>query len=84
MSKAKPSELMWIIRRIRRYIPGIALVTALNAVNALTGVTLAFLSQNLLDSQDNNSKLLFGIVLLSVVIFNILIFYYIRYIIFIL
>lgn len=66
------SALRWIIRRIRRYIPGILLITALNAVTALTGVALAFLSQNLLDTSGNKSRLMFGCVLLGVVVTNIL------------
>lgn len=73
MNNNNSSALRWIIRRIRRYIPGILLVTALNAVTALTGVSLAFLSQNLLDSSGDKKRMLFGIVLLGVVVANILI-----------
>lgn len=73
MKNKTSSPLGWIIARVRRFIPGIVLVTALNAVTALTGVTLAFLSQNVLDSNENNKRILFGIILLGVVVFNILI-----------
>lgn len=64
--------LRWIVKRIKRYIPGILLITALDAVIALTGVTLAFLSQNIIDATTTNKRLVFGIILLGVVIANML------------
>ena len=73
MKNNNTSPLRWIISRIRRFIPGIILVTGLNAITALTGVSLAFISQNLLDSTNNDKRIMFGAVLLGVVIANMLI-----------
>lgn len=73
MSKKNETALSWIFRQIKRFIPGILLITVLDAVSALTGVALAFISKGLLDKSGNDSKLFFGIVLIAVVIVTILI-----------
>ena len=73
MKKNNNAALFWIIRQIRRYIPGIMLITALDAVNAVTGVALAFASKSLLDENGTNSKALFGALLIGIVIVNIFI-----------
>lgn len=65
--------LLWIYGRIRKFIPTICLYTLLSSTNAITGIVLAFISKHLLDSQNNQSKTLFAVVLLSIVGINILI-----------
>ena len=55
----KKSPFFWILKRIRRRIPAIALMTAAQVVNALFGVFFALGSRGVIDSAISGDKVLF-------------------------
>ena len=50
MQRSKTSALPWLIGKIKRYIPGVFLLAALNAVQAYTYIELALLSETIIDA----------------------------------
>lgn len=75
MKKDTRIPLKWVIKRIKRFIPGIAIVSVIDIITALLGIAMAFISKEILDTHTNgteNKLLWFGITLLAVVVLNIL------------
>lgn len=46
----KRSELLWLLKKIRRFIPALMLVTGISALNAYLGVRFAMETQQVIDS----------------------------------
>ena len=66
--------LKWIVKRIKRYIPGIVAVSLIDIIIALLGVTLTFVSKEILDTHIKgtaNKIWVFGAILIGISLFNI-------------
>ncbi len=69
----KPGTLRWVYSQIKRFIPGIILVTLLESGVAVIGVVMALVSRQVLNNYHDHDKLiLFGITLLALTVINIL------------
>lgn len=75
MKKNNSSALKWVLARIKRFIPGVIAIAAIDAAIAVLGVLLAFISREVLDMNSNGTLervLLFGAVLFGAVLLTIL------------
>lgn len=75
MKKNNSSALKWVLVRVKRFIPGVIAIAAIDAAIAVLGVLLAFISREVLDMSSNGTLervLLFGAVLFGVILLNIL------------
>ena len=75
MKKNDPSAARWMAARIKRFIPAIAAISVINAVTALLGVALAFISKRVIDMNSSgtlNRVLLFGALLFGTAALQIL------------
>lgn len=74
MKKTNDGVLYWIFKRIKRFIPAIALTSAINVIIALSYIWLASLSRNVIDRTGGGSLtkvsisvlMLLGLVLLQI------------------
>lgn len=75
MKKKNSSALKWVLARVKRFIPGVIAIAAIDAAIAVLGVLLAFISREVLDMNSNGTLervLLFGAVLFGAVLLTIL------------
>ncbi len=75
MKPKQKNAIGWLFRRIKRFLPGVLSVSLIDIILAVSGVLLAFISREVLDMHSNNSMdklLLFGMLLLGVALFNII------------
>lgn len=75
MKKNNSSALKWVLARVKRFIPGVIAIAAIDAAIAVLGVLLAFISREVLDMNSNGTLervLLFGAVLFGAVLLTIL------------
>lgn len=75
MKKSTKTPLKWVLKRIKRFIPGIIAVSLIDVVIALLGIALAFISREILDMHTNNTMdrlLWFAVILFGVIILNVL------------
>ena len=75
MKQKNSSALKWVLVRVKRFIPGVIAIAAIDAAIAVLGVLLAFISREVLDMNSNGTLervLLFGTVLFGAVLLTIL------------
>lgn len=75
MKKTNPSAARWTAARLKKFIPAIIAISAINAITALIGIYMAFLSKRVLDMNATgtlNRAVLFGGMLFAAVVVSIL------------
>lgn len=75
MKKTNPSAARWTAARLKKFIPAIIAISAINAITALIGIYMAFLSKRVLDMNATgtlNRAVLFGGMLFATVVVSIL------------
>lgn len=70
----KNSTLLWVLKRIKRFIPAILLISIINIISSLTFIFLAKLSKNVIDqASEGSSKFsLFVAMLIATVVLQII------------
>lgn len=75
MKKTNPSAARWTAARLKKFFPAIIAISAINAITALIGIYMAFLSKRVLDMNATGTlsrAVLFGGMLFAAVVVSIL------------
>lgn len=75
MKKTNPSAARWTAARLKKFFPAIIAISVINAITALIGIYMAFLSKRVLDMNATgtlNRAVLFGGMLFAAVVVSIL------------